>query len=47
VERAVFTLYLEDLSYREMAEITGLSESHVGVRINQIKRRFVAAYIGA
>jgi RNA polymerase sigma-70 factor, ECF subfamily len=47
VERALFTLYLEDLSYREMGEITGLSESHVGVRISQIKRRFVAAYIGA
>jgi RNA polymerase sigma-70 factor (ECF subfamily) len=47
VERALFALYLEDLSYAEMADITGITESHVGVRINMIKRRFIAAYIGA
>ena len=47
LDRAIFTLYLEDLSYREMADILGISESHVGVRINHMKKRFTAAYIGA
>jgi RNA polymerase sigma-70 factor, ECF subfamily len=47
IDRALLALYLEDLSYREMAEITGLSESHVGVRINRMKRRFTDTYIGA
>jgi RNA polymerase sigma-70 factor, ECF subfamily len=47
IDRALFALYLEDLTCRELAEITGLSESHVGVRIHQMKRRFVATYIGA
>jgi RNA polymerase sigma-70 factor (ECF subfamily) len=45
VDRAVFLLYLEDLTYREMASITGLSESHVGVRINRIKKTFVERYL--
>jgi RNA polymerase sigma-70 factor (ECF subfamily) len=47
IDRALFSLYLDDLSYREMAEITGLTESHVGVRLNQMKRRFKTRYIGA
>jgi RNA polymerase sigma-70 factor, ECF subfamily len=47
IDRGLFALYLEDLSYREMADVTGLSESNVGVRINQMKRRFTATYIGA
>ena len=46
VDRAVFVLYLEDLSYREMAEILGLTEGNVAVRINRIKKRFVARYCG-
>jgi len=44
VDRAVFVLYLDDLSYREMAEILGLSEGAVGVRLNRIKKKFVAEY---
>ena len=44
VDRAVFLLYLEDLTYRDMAEILGMSEGHVGVRINRIKKAFIARY---
>jgi RNA polymerase sigma-70 factor, ECF subfamily len=47
VDRAVFALYLDDITYREIAEVTGLSESHVGVRIHQMKQRFTATYLGA
>ncbi len=46
VDRAVFLLYLEDLSYREISEVTGLTESHVGVRINRLKRSFTQRYCG-
>jgi len=38
-EKAVISLYLEDFSYQEIAEITGLSESNVGVRLNRIKNK--------
>ncbi len=37
-ERALLLLYLEERSYREMAEITGLTESNVGVRLLRLKR---------
>ncbi len=46
IDRAVFLLYLEDLSYRDISEVTGLTESHVGVRINRLKKAFVERYCG-
>jgi RNA polymerase sigma-70 factor, ECF subfamily len=46
IDRAVFLLYLEDLTYREMSEITGLTESNVGVHINRLKRLFTERYGG-
>lgn len=39
VEKAIISLYLEDYSYQEIAEITGISENYVGVRINRIKNK--------
>lgn len=36
-DRAVLLLYLEEHSYQEMAEILGISESNVGVKLNRIK----------
>jgi RNA polymerase sigma-70 factor (ECF subfamily) len=44
-DRALLLLYLEDLSYREMAEILGISEGHVGVKLNRLKQAFVERYI--
>ena len=38
-EKALISLYLEDFNYNEIAEITGLSESNVGVRLNRIKNK--------
>lgn len=38
-EKAIIALYLEDYSYREIADITGISETYVGVRINRIKNK--------
>ena len=39
VDRALVLLYLEDLSYKELANILGLSESNVGVKLNRIKAK--------
>ena len=38
-DRALVLMYLENLSGSEMAEITGLSESAVRVRVHRVKRR--------
>ncbi len=40
-DRALLLLYLDDRKYREIAEITGLSESNVGVRLLRLKRELV------
>jgi RNA polymerase sigma-70 factor (ECF subfamily) len=36
-DRLIVTLLLEDLSYREIAEVTGLTVNYVGVKISRIK----------
>lgn len=37
--RALIALYLEDYSYKEIAEITGITENYVGVKISRIKEK--------
>jgi RNA polymerase sigma-70 factor (ECF subfamily) len=39
VDRGVILLYLEEKSYREIAEITGTNPNNIGVRIKRIKGR--------
>ena len=38
-ERYLVLLYLDDLQYSEIAEIIGISESNVGVRINRARKK--------
>ncbi len=37
IDKSIMLLYLEEKSYNEIAEITGISKSNVGVRINRAK----------
>jgi RNA polymerase sigma-70 factor (ECF subfamily) len=37
-DRLVITLLLEGLSYREIAEVTGLTVNYVGVKVSRIKQ---------
>jgi len=37
IDKAIITLYLDEFSYKEIAEIIGLSETNIGVKINRIK----------
>jgi len=37
-DAALVLLHLEDLSYREMAEVIGISENHVGVKLNRARK---------
>ena len=36
-DKALILLYLEDMSYKEIAEITGITENNVGVRLKRIR----------
>lgn len=38
-EKAIISLYLEDYSYAEIADISGITENNVGVKINRIKNK--------
>lgn len=39
IDRAVITLYLEEKSYKEIADIMGTNPNNIGVRIKRIKER--------
>ena len=41
-ERYLILLYLDNLQYSEIAEIIGISESNVGVRINRARKKLTA-----
>jgi RNA polymerase sigma-70 factor (ECF subfamily) len=38
IDAALVLLYLDDFSYQEMADVLGISESHVGVKLNRAKK---------
>ena len=39
LERALILLWLEERSYQEMADITGISRTNVAVKLNRIKEK--------
>ncbi len=39
LNRALLLLYLEERSYREIADILGISETNVATKINRLKQR--------
>jgi len=39
LEKSILLLYLEKISYKEIADITGLTETNIGVKLNRIKAR--------
>jgi RNA polymerase sigma-70 factor (ECF subfamily) len=41
-DRALVLLYLDGLAYAEMADVIGITESNVGVRLNRIKKSLAA-----
>jgi RNA polymerase sigma-70 factor (ECF subfamily) len=40
-DRMIMALVLEDSTYQEIAEVTGLTVNHVGVKINRIKEKIM------
>jgi RNA polymerase sigma-70 factor (ECF subfamily) len=45
-DAALVLLYLDELSYREIAEVLGMSESNVGVKLNRAKKALSALMNG-
>lgn len=39
IDKSIILLYLEEKSYEEISEITGLSKSNVGVKLSRIKAK--------
>jgi RNA polymerase sigma-70 factor (ECF subfamily) len=39
LEKALVTLFLEDLTYEEMAEATGIKANNVGVMLHRAKKK--------
>lgn len=42
IDRTLILLYLERLNYAQIADVTGISESNVGVRLHRIKQHLIA-----
>jgi RNA polymerase sigma-70 factor (ECF subfamily) len=42
IDRALVMCYLDDLSYRQIADVLGLSETNVGARLSRAKARMQA-----
>lgn len=39
LEKAILTMYLDDFSYREIGYVADMTENHVGVKLNRIKKK--------
>ena len=39
IEKSIILLYLEEKSYEEIAEITGITQNYVRVKMNRIKKK--------
>lgn len=40
-DKAVITLYLEQLPYKEISKVTGLTENNIAVKIKRIKKKLL------
>jgi len=45
VDRALMLLFLDDLTHREMANVTGMNENQVSVRLHRIRQKFNQQYL--
>lgn len=44
IDKSLVLLFLDDLSYQEMADILGITVSNVGVKLNRIKKHLMKSY---
>ena len=46
LDRDIFLMYVDGLSYREISDVVALDEAHLRVRISRLRRKFTERYIG-
>ena len=39
IEKSIILLYLENKSYEDIAEVTGITQNYVRVKMNRIKKK--------
>lgn len=44
IDRAIITLYLDEYSYQEIADMIGISKTYAGVKINRIKTEILKSF---
>ena len=47
VDASLTLMHLDGLSYQEMAEVLGISETYVGVKLNRIRQQLAEKLKGA
>ena len=47
LDASLALMHLDGLSYREMSEVLGITESHVGVKLNRIRKQLAEMLKGA
>ena len=45
IDKSIMLLYLDDKNYRDIADITGISETNVATKINRIKTNLKAKFL--
>ncbi len=45
IDKSIMLLYLENKGYKEIAEITGITESNVATKINRIKTKLKSKFL--
>lgn len=46
LDKGIVTMWLDERSYEEIAEVTGISRNNVAVRINRIKKKLADKFKG-
>ena len=47
VDASLALMHLDGLSYQEMAEVVGISENYIGVKLNRIRKQLADQLKGA
>jgi len=47
LDASLALMHLDGLSYREMAEVIGISENYIGVKLNRIRKQLADQLKGA